>query len=82
VRNAPWTEARRVSEEDVVQLATLRGTQIVWDARGQPFALFESSYLREDAEKALGVERLAGPVGRSRDNLDGGRDRNRRQLRA
>jgi peptide chain release factor 3 len=58
VRPTPWTEARMVADEDVVRLANLRGTQIARDFRGRPFALFESSYRREDAEKALGKERL------------------------
>ncbi len=58
VRPTPWTEARRVSEEDIALLVKLRGTQVVRDARGQPFALFESGYRREEAEKALGKERL------------------------
>jgi peptide chain release factor 3 len=57
VRTAPWTEARRVSEEDVARLVTLRGTQVMRDGRGQPFALFESSYWREGAEKILAEER-------------------------
>jgi peptide chain release factor 3 len=81
MRTAPWTEARRVSEEDVARLVTLRGTQVVRDARGQPFALFEGSYWREQAEKVLGEERRPELVGRTRGNGDGGRDGARRELR-
>ena len=54
VRSTPWTEARRVSEEDAARLAVLRGTQVARDARGQAFALFESAYRLEDAAKELG----------------------------
>jgi len=53
VRPAPWTEARKVSQRDAARLAGLRGTQIVRDAAGKPFALFESGSRREEAEKLL-----------------------------
>lgn len=58
VRPTPWTEARGVVDDDVARLVNLRGTQIVRDFRGRPFALFESSFRLEDAEKILGNERL------------------------
>lgn len=56
--STPWTEARRVAEEDVGRLAALRGTQMVRDLWGRPLALFDSRYRLEDAEKTLGRERL------------------------
>ncbi len=59
VRPTPWTEARRVSEEDVVRLMGLRGIQIARDDRGQVFVLFESAYRLEDAAKELGRDAAA-----------------------
>ena len=59
VRPTPWTEARRVSEEDVVRLTGLRGIQIARDDRGQAFVLFESTYRLEDAAKELGRDAAA-----------------------
>jgi peptide chain release factor 3 len=59
LRPVPWTEARRVSDEDVPRLEGLRGTQIARDAKGQAFALFEGGYRREDAEKTLAKAALA-----------------------
>ncbi len=54
LRSVPWTEARRVSEEDVQRLENMRGTQIARDAKGQAFVLFEGGYRRQDVEKVLG----------------------------
>ncbi len=82
VRPAPWTEARKVSGEDADLLAQLRGTQIVRDARGQPFALFESSYRLENAAKELGRDAAARTWGQVGDEPEGGRDGTRRELRA
>lgn len=59
VRTTPWSDARRVSEEDAARLAGLRRIQIARDARGQVFALFESSYRLEDAAKELGRDAAA-----------------------
>lgn len=61
VRPAPWTEARRVSEEEVAVLAKLRGTEVVRDARGRDFALFESNYWAREAARTLKV--LSGVEG-------------------
>ncbi len=52
--------------EDVTLLAELRGTQIVRDARGRPFALFESSYRLESE----GPGRVSGRIrGRMMDSV-------------
>ncbi len=59
VRPSPWTEARRVSEDDAARLAGLRGTQVARDALGQAFALFENAYRLEDAAKKLGRDATA-----------------------
>lgn len=59
VRPSPWTEARRVSEDDAARLAGLRGTQVARDALGQAFALFENAYRLEDAAKELGRDATA-----------------------
>ncbi len=59
VRPAPWTEVRTVSEEEVAVLAKLRGTQVVRDAGGRAFALFESNYWAREAAKTLEEARAA-----------------------
>jgi peptide chain release factor 3 len=59
MRPAPWREARRVSEEEVAVLAKLRGTEVVRDARGRAFALFESNYWAKEAAKTLEGQRAA-----------------------
>jgi peptide chain release factor 3 len=74
VRRTPWTEARRISEEDVAPLAKLRGTQVVRDSLGQPFALFESRYRLEDAAKELGWDAEARIWGQIQDKVE--RERN------
>jgi peptide chain release factor 3 len=80
VSAAPWTEARKVSSEDVALLARMRGTQIVRDARGQPFALFESSYRLENVAKELGHDASAMTWGRFEGEPENGLGGARREL--
>ncbi len=51
------TTAQSISSSE--RLAGLRGVQIARDARGQVFALFESSYRLGDAAKELGRDAAA-----------------------
>jgi peptide chain release factor 3 len=49
VTAAPWNEAHRVEEPHVTHLEGARGTEIVRDAKGRAFALFESRFWMERA---------------------------------
>jgi hypothetical protein len=82
VRSAPWTEGRRISEEDLSRLAKLRGTQVVRDSLGQPFALFEGRYRLEDAAKELGWDAEARIWGRAQGKPERERNGARRELPA
>lgn len=50
---APWTEAHPVEEPYVTRLAGARGTEIMRDANGRAFALFESRFWMEKAYEAV-----------------------------
>ncbi len=82
VRRTPWTEARMVAEQDVARLAKLRGTQVVRDSLGQPFALFEGRYRLEDAAKELGWDAEARIWGQVHGKPERGRTGARRELPA
>ena len=53
-RSAPFAACRLIDEEQAAALDELRGAEVVRDLRDTPFALFESRYWLEQAEKTLG----------------------------
>jgi len=53
-RSAPFAACRLLDEGQAAALEGRRGVEVVRDLRDTPFALFESRYWLEQAEKALG----------------------------
>jgi peptide chain release factor 3 len=53
-RSTPFAACRLIDEEQAAALDGLRGVEVARDLRETPFALFESRYWLDQAEKSLG----------------------------